>query len=74
MFDRRRQQTAQSVDDYVVAISKSAENCNFGQLREEMIRDRIVIRMLDQFLSERLQLDPNFTLKKAIDQLETQKL
>ena len=32
-----------------------------------MIRDRIVVGILDQPLSERLQLDPSLTLKKAID-------
>ena len=57
----------ESVNDYFVAINKLAEKCNFGQLREEMIRDRIVVGKLDQSLSERLQLDPNLTLKKAID-------
>ena len=32
-----------------------------------MIRDRIVVGILGQCLSERLQMDPNVTLKKSID-------
>ena len=50
-----------------MAINKLAEKCNFGQLREEMIRDRIAVGILDKSLSERFQLDPNLTLEKAID-------
>ena len=36
-----------------------------GGLKEEMIRDRIVVGIRDQALSERLQVDPALTLEKA---------
>ena len=49
---RVRQQTAESVNNHVVAINHSAKKCNFGQLREEMTRDRIAVGILDQSLFE----------------------
>ena len=42
-----------------------AESCEFGDLKKEMIRDRLVIGIRDAQLSERLQLEPNLTLAKA---------
>ena len=34
-----------------------ADRCEYGELRNEMIRDRIVVGLLDDTLSEKLQLD-----------------
>ena len=42
-----------------------AENCEYGAMKDEMIRDRLVVGLLDCALSERLQLDPELTLEKA---------
>ena len=42
-----------------------AESCKFGNLKKEMIQDRLVIGIRDAQLSERLQLEPNLTLTKA---------
>ena len=39
----------------------------FGDLRDELIRDRIVLGIRDKNLSERLQLDSELTLSKAIN-------
>ena len=44
------------------------EHCNFGTLTDEMIGDRIVVGLLDAKLSEKLQLDPELTLPKAVNQ------
>ena len=45
-----------------------AEHCNFGTLTDEMILDRIVVGLRDAKLSEKLQLDPELTLPKAVNQ------
>ena len=42
-----------------------ARYCNFGALKEELIRDRIVVGLQNRELSEKRQLDPNLTLEKA---------
>ena len=42
-----------------------AENCNYGDLTSEMMRDRLVVGIQDETLSQKLQLDPTLTLDKA---------
>lgn len=43
-----------------------AEHCEFGALREQLIRDRIVVGIRDAKLSESLQSDADLTLEKAM--------
>lgn len=43
-----------------------AESCNFGELREELIRDRIAVSVRNTKLSEVMQLQSDLTLEKAI--------
>ena len=42
-----------------------AERCSYGHLMAEMIRDRLVVEILDKGLSEKLQLYPELTLEQA---------
>ena len=44
-----------------------AEHCEYGDLHDQMIRDRIVVGLKDGNVSQRLQLDADLTLKKAQD-------
>ena len=62
-FNRRNQQEGESVEKYIVALCSLSENCEYGDLRDEMIRDRLVVGIKDVSLSERLQTDPNLTLE-----------
>jgi len=39
------------------------EHCGYGQLRDEMVRDRLVVGLLD---ASQMQLDPELTLEKAL--------
>ena len=64
-FNRRVQQQGESVDCFITALHCLAEHCNYGTLRNEMIRDRIVVGLLDASLSMKLQLDSELTLEKA---------
>ena len=56
-FNRRRQEKGETVDTFIIALHTLAEHCNFGTLTDEMIRDRIVVGLLDAKLSEKLQLE-----------------
>lgn len=68
-FNRRRQGEGETVDSFVIALHAfMAEHCAFGTLQDESIRDRIVVGLLDSKLAEKLQLDPELTLTKAIHQ------
>ena len=46
-------------------LYKLAESCNYGNMKDEMIRDRLVVGIRDNALSKRLQLDAALTLDKA---------
>ena len=45
------------------------EHCGYGELQDEMIRDRIVVGLQDAILSEKLQLEPDLTLESAISKV-----
>ena len=44
-----------------------AEHCKYGDLQDELIRDRIVVGLADLKLSERMQMEDKLTLQKAMD-------
>ncbi|UYV62758.1 K02A2.6-like [Cordylochernes scorpioides] len=64
-FNQRCQQEGEKVNEFITALHSLAEHCNFGMLHDELIRDRIVVGVRDRALSERMQLDTDFTLVKA---------
>ena len=56
-----------------MALYKLLQHCDHGGMKDEMIKDRLVVGIRDSSLSEKLQLDPALTLakaKKAIRQSE----
>ena len=65
-FNRRVQQEGESVDDFITDLYSLAEHCQYGRLHDEMVRDRIVVGIKDSKLSEKLQMDNELTLEKAI--------
>ena len=64
-FNRRSQQAGESAEQYITALYELAENCEYGALKSEMIRDRLVVGIRDSGLSECLQLDADLDLEKA---------
>ena len=65
-FHRRKQETGEPVEFFITHLYGLTEHCQFGLLPDEMIRDRIVVGLADQNLSEKFQLDADLTLEKAI--------
>ena len=41
-FNSRQRSTSETVAEYVAALCKLAEHCNFGDTLDEMLRDRLV--------------------------------
>ncbi|KAG1649800.1 putative phosphoenolpyruvate synthase [Nymphon striatum] len=66
-FNGRSQAQGENVEPFVRALYNLAEFCEFGDQKEEHIRDRLVIGIVDQHVSEKLQLLPDLTLSKAIE-------
>ena len=65
-FNQRRQTRDEPVETFITALYSLAEHCEFGTLREELIRDRLVVGLRDAKLSEALQMDSDLTLSTAI--------
>ena len=65
-FNRRCQQDDETVDQFVTALHTLAEHCSYGALKDEMIRDRLVVGLRDPNLSLKLQMDSRLTLKTAV--------
>ena len=67
-FNQRRQEPGETVDSFITALHNLVQHCEDGTLKEEMIRDRLVVGLLDAKLSETLQLESSLTLAKAVKQ------
>ena len=65
-FNQRVQAETETVDQFVTALYALVEHCEYEGLKEQMIRDRLVVGLRDSKLSERLQLDSDLDLKKAL--------
>ena len=65
-FNRRHQQDGESAEQYIMELFKLVEHCEYGALRDQMVRDRIVVGIKDSSLSEQLQLNANLTLDSAM--------
>ena len=48
-----------------MALYELVQHCDYGEMKDEMIRDRLVVGIRDSSLSEKLQLDPALILAKA---------
>lgn len=58
---------AETTDHYVANLSKTAKPCAYGILKEELIRDRLVIGTKDKGMQMRLLQKSLLALFKAID-------
>lgn len=69
-FNLRCEQTGETVEQFVTELYKLAEKCNFEKfgddLKDELIRDRLVIGLVDKRINEMLQIEDQLTLEKAI--------
>ena len=65
-FHRRVQKEGETVEAFIRILFELAEHCEFGTQRDEQIRDRIVIGILDKSLSQKLQMRSDLNLDIAI--------
>ena len=65
-FHKRVQKTGESVEAFVRGLYELAQYCEFGGTKEEQIRDRIVIGISDGEVSQKLQLEQDLTLDRAV--------
>ena len=66
-FNSRSQESGETIDQYVTILRKLSESCEFGTLKDSLIKDRIVLGVNNQKTRERLLRVPDLTLGKALD-------
>ena len=64
-LSKRIQEPGETAEQYILALYALAENYGSVALKQDAIRDRLVVGMRDARLSQRLQLDSKLTLEKA---------
>ena len=65
-FNTRKQQAGETVANYVAALRKAAEFCDYGDSLSEMLRDRLVCGITDTSVQKRLLAEKDLTLDKAV--------
>ena len=65
-FNRRVQRHGESMDSFIASLYDLSSQCEFKELRNDLIRDRLVVGVLDDELSHRLQTNAVLTLQDAI--------
>ena len=67
-FNCRNQTPGESVDSFVTALRNLAKNCNVCEcMRESLLRDRVIMGILDSDLRKRLLQMPDLTINLRID-------
>ena len=71
-FNSRIQSTGESVATFVTKLRRLTEHCQFGQMLDDMLRDRLVCGIADGRVQRWLLAEPELTLKKALDLAQAQ--
>lgn len=72
-FNTRNQKVGETIESYVSNLRIKAKSCNFGELCEELVRDRLVCGINNDHLRKVLLRDSDLTLAKAISVCQTEK-
>ena len=66
-FHHRNQQEGETVAQYMAALRKHSERCDFGDYLEQALRDRLVCGLRSEIVQRRLLSEKDLTLQKAYD-------
>lgn len=67
VFGNCKQDEGEPIDSFVTKLREKAASCEYGGLREELIRDRLVLGISDESVRRRLLREKDLTLTVAID-------
>jgi hypothetical protein len=70
-FNKRRQLQGETTESFITDIFKMVETCDYGDKRDELLRDRIVAGISDIKLSQKLQMESNLTVEKAVEMVRS---
>ena len=66
-FNNRSPEVDESIDAYTIALRTLAETCEFGSLKDDLIRDPLVCGMKDNGPRKKLLRESKLTLQKCLD-------
>ena len=67
LFFSRGQESGESIDKYATVLRNMSDNCELRDLKDSLIRGRIVQGVTDNHVRERLLRVPDLTLEKALE-------
>ena len=67
IFNRRNQEPEESIAQYVTTLRALSRTCNFGDLHDSLLRDRIVLGVNDPNTRKKLLQERDLTLDRCID-------
>lgn len=67
LFNKRDQAVGESIDTYVASLRSLSKACNYGALADNLIRDRMVVGILDKGIRKKLLQESKLTLQSCID-------
>ncbi|KAK5641094.1 hypothetical protein RI129_009641 [Pyrocoelia pectoralis] len=67
VFFTRNKKSNESFDEYVTELRQLANTCDFGQLTDSLIRDRLILGIQDKEIKDRLLKEKDLTLTKAAE-------
>ena len=56
-FNRRNKRQGETSEQYITVLYELAKNCEYGMMKDKMIRDQLVVRIRDNILSQKLEMD-----------------
>ena len=68
-FNKRVQHPGETAEEFIVAVHSMADRCEFGDFRDTLVRNRLVVGIRNVALSEKLQLNAALTLADAVNQI-----
>ena len=74
VFGNSQQRPGQSTEEFIAELRRLASSCNFGQLRGELIPDRLVIGIADKIVQAQMLRERDLTLEKAEDMCRASEL
>lgn len=66
-FGSCKQEDGESIDIFVTRLREKASTCDYGALRDELIRDKVVLGIANESTRRRLLRERNLTLVEAVE-------
>ena len=65
-FNMQKQRENESVDSFITDLYTLAKHCGYRGLHNKIIRDRIVVGIRNSRVSQKMQMEADLMLKKAV--------